>query len=75
MTPEPISTAYFINTFHQSVYPWVLLQSKGSVKKKKRYRGKEYTRNNRIAGRVVFYRVPCRIKGKQAISSSQNFLF
>jgi hypothetical protein len=50
----------------------MLLQGKGSVKE--RYHGKEYTGKTRIVGRVVFYTVPCRIKGKEAISSSQNFL-
>jgi hypothetical protein len=58
MTPEPISTAYFINPSHQSVclymYPLSLLGN-GSVK---RYRENEYTRNKRrIVGGVVLYAI------------------
>jgi hypothetical protein len=54
MALEPISTAYFINLSQQSMfqyeYPLSLLGN-GPVK---RYRGNEYTSNNRIVGRFVF---------------------
>jgi hypothetical protein len=58
MAPEPISKGYFINPSNQSVYLYVYplsLLGNGSVK---RYRGNEYTHNNRkIVGCVVFYAV------------------
>jgi hypothetical protein len=58
MAPKPISTVYFINIFHQSVYlhlypPTVSRQRLG----KKIYRGNEHTRNKRIVVHVVFYAV------------------
>jgi hypothetical protein len=57
MSPEPISTAYFINPSHQSLCLHdspLLLLGNGSIKNL--YRGNEYTRNNKIIlGRVVFY--------------------
>jgi hypothetical protein len=70
MTPEIISTAYYINLYHQPmclyVYPLLLLGN-GSMKTPlswlgngsvKRYRGNEYTRNSRrIVGLIVFYAV------------------
>jgi hypothetical protein len=57
--PKPISTAYFINHFNQSVclyvyHPVVARQ----LLCKKRYRSNEYTCTNKIIdGRVVFYAV------------------
>jgi hypothetical protein len=47
MTPEPISTAYFIDPSHQSLIGNGLVNN---------YRGNEYTCNNRkVVGCVVFY--------------------
>jgi hypothetical protein len=57
LEPKPISTAYFINPFHQSVclymHPTIVARQRLG---KNFYRGNEYTRNNkRIIGRVIFY--------------------
>jgi hypothetical protein len=57
MVPEPVSTAYLINSSHQSVclyvYPAIVARPR-----LERYRGNEYTRNNGIiVGRVVLYAV------------------
>jgi hypothetical protein len=54
MTPEPISTAYFLSLY---VYPLSLLGN-GLVKS---YRGNKYTEELFDAS---FYVGPCRIKGK-----------
>jgi hypothetical protein len=59
MEPEPISTAYFINTSHQSVCLYVYRSMVARQRlSKKRYRGNEYTHNNRrIVGDVDIYAV------------------
>jgi hypothetical protein len=60
MAPEPISAAYFINPWHQSVclHVYAPIVTRQWLVKKKNYSGKEYTPNNRrIVGRVVFYAV------------------
>jgi hypothetical protein len=70
LAPEPISTAYFINLYHQSVCLHVY---SAIVARQKRYRGNEYTRNNkRIVGRVVSYAVS--VVSKE-INSSQNLFY
>jgi hypothetical protein len=52
MAPEPIPTTYFINPSHQSVclhvYPPLIASQRLC---------KEYIRNNRFVGGVVFYAV------------------
>jgi hypothetical protein len=54
MATEPISTAYFVNTFPQSLYPHVV-QGYSSVTF---YRENEYTHKNISAdGYVVFYAI------------------
>jgi hypothetical protein len=61
---EPISTAYFINPLHQSVYLCVFrsLLDKGTVKN---YRDNKYTSNNtRIIGRFVLCTV--RVTSKES---------
>jgi hypothetical protein len=50
IAPEPISTAYFVNASHQSVCLCC---------------GNEYTRNNRIIGRVIFCAV--RVVSKESL--------
>jgi hypothetical protein len=52
MTSEPITTAYFVNPFRQSVsISLVLLLGNGSVR---RYRDKEYTsKHGRNVGHVT----------------------
>jgi hypothetical protein len=75
MTPEPISTAYFINPSHQSlclyVYPPIVARHR---------LGKNVTaaKNARTAIEEFFGEYfsmrSLHIKGKYEISSSQNFL-
>jgi hypothetical protein len=48
MAPEPISTTYFTNPSHQSVYLYGHSPAVASQRIRKIYHGKEYTRNNRI---------------------------
>jgi hypothetical protein len=57
MTPEPIPTAYFINSSHQFVCPCVYPNVVRQLLGKTRYRGNEFTRNNTVVGRVMFYAV------------------
>jgi hypothetical protein len=64
MAREPISTVYFINSAHKSVClyvypPTVARQRLG----KNRYRDNEYTRKNRIVGRIMFCAVRVVLKG------------
>jgi hypothetical protein len=75
MVPEPISTAYFINPSHQPaclhVYPASFARQR---------LGKNVTAATNTHARMEecwtrrFVCYPCRIKGKQRMSSSQNFL-
>jgi hypothetical protein len=67
MAPEPISTAYFIN-----VYPLSLIGN-GSVKTLPQQL--IHTQQQKNCWTRRFLCGPYRIKGKEAISSSQNFLF
>jgi hypothetical protein len=71
--PESISTAYFINHFHQPVclyvYPLYLLGN-DSVKNVKR--SNEYISNTRTVARAVFYAVRV-YQGQYGIHSFQNF--
>jgi hypothetical protein len=71
MALEPISTAYFINPSHQCVCMCLLLGN-GSVKTLPLQRMHMQQKKNYT---YSFLRSPCRIKGKWAISSSQNFSF
>jgi hypothetical protein len=73
MAPEPISKVYFINPSHLPlclyVYPPIVA---GEQLGKKRYRGKEYTHNNRsIVGRVFFYAVPAVSKESRGLVLSR----
>jgi hypothetical protein len=72
---EPVSTAYFINPSHQSaclfVYP-VSLLGNGSVNMLLQQQIHTQQYKNCWARRLQFDQ--CHIKGKYAISSSQNLL-
>jgi hypothetical protein len=58
MAPEPISTAYLINPSHRSVCLYMQPPIVARYRlDKKRYRCKEYTRNNRTIRSVLFYEV------------------
>jgi hypothetical protein len=75
MAPEPISTAYLINTSHQSVCLCVLLLllSNGSVL---RYRGNEYTRKNSNVRGVIIYVLLVVSKERRRLSLTRTpFLF
>jgi hypothetical protein len=73
MTPEPISTAYFINPSHQSVYPPIVARqrirkmcpSRARQRLDKHVPATTNTRNNRrIVGRFIFFAV--RILSKES---------
>jgi hypothetical protein len=64
MTPERISTAYFINPSHQSVCLYVYPRIVARKRLGKNVTAEKNTRNSRI---VLMRRLlcgPCRVKGK-----------
>jgi hypothetical protein len=76
MANEPISTAFLISSFHQSVCLYVNLLTVPTQRI-----GKDVTTATKTHATIEefldasFSIRSCRINGKQAISFSQNFLF
>jgi hypothetical protein len=70
MTSEPVSTAYFMNLSHESVflyaYPPVIARQR---------HGKHVPVAKKNCWKPHFLCCECRTKGKQAIHSSKNFMF
>jgi hypothetical protein len=52
---EPISTAYLINSSHQSVCLYVYIHFVAT--QRQRFSGNEYVQQRKIVGHVVFYAV------------------
>jgi hypothetical protein len=74
MAPEPISKTYFVSPSRLSMYLWCIPLSLLGSDSAKRYRGNEYTLNNRrIVGRVIFYAVRIVSRKVGDYNSSQNF--
>jgi hypothetical protein len=59
MAPEPISTVYFINHFHQPVYVYVYppIVARQRLGRKSYCRNEHISNNRRIVGCVVLYAV------------------